>query len=125
MSENNVKSRKSAPSLKGFKIRWCKRAKLSYVQKQKVKKELYDLSDKITKVMNCTKEEYARKELAEIRFPLPSIPHLKAYLTVEYCNEGWHIFMETYSDCIGEILCENEQFIQMLNEDEVEEEETL
>jgi hypothetical protein len=115
----------SKSSLKGFKIRWCKKAKLSKDQKQKVKKDLYDLDDKIMKVMNGTKEEDSRKEVAEIRFSLPSIPNLKAYVTIEYCNDSWHIFMETYSFCIGEILREGGPFIQLLKKDEVEEEELL
>ena len=95
---------KPISSIKGFKIRWCKKAKLSKDQKQKVKKDLYELDEKIIKVMNGTKEEDSRKEVAKIRFSLPSIPHLEAYLTVEYCNDAWHIFMETYAFYIGEIL---------------------
>jgi hypothetical protein len=125
MSETNAKSRKSASSLEGFKIRWCKKAALSQDQKQAVKKDLTDLFDKIIAVMNDTKEENTRKELGEVRLRLPSIPRLKAYLTVEYCNDAWHIFMETYANCIGEIFRKDGPFIQMLDEDEVEEEETL
>jgi hypothetical protein len=121
----NQSDPKSSHYIKGFKVRWCRKANLSQDQKQKIKKDLYDLSDKIKKVMNSAKEEDSRKELAEIRFPLPSIPHLKAYLAVEYCNNAWHIFMETYSYCIGEILREGEPFIQMLKKNEIQEEETL
>jgi hypothetical protein len=115
----------SKSSLKGFQIRWCKKAKLSQAEKQKIKKDLHDMSGKILKVMEGTKEEDSRKEVAEMRFPLPSIPHLKAYLTIEYCNDEWHIFMETYSTCIGEILHEGGPFIQLLKRDEIEQEETL
>ena len=115
----------SKSSLKGFIIRWCKKAKLSQAEKQKIKKDLHDISGKILKVMEAAKDEDSRKEVAEMRFPLPSIPHLKAYLTIEYCNDAWHIFMETYSTCIGEILREGGPFIQLLKRDEIEQEETL
>jgi hypothetical protein len=112
-------------SLKGFQIRWCKKAKLSPAEKQKIKKDLHEMSGKILKVMEAAKDEDTRKEVAEMRFPLPSIPHLKAYLTIEYCNGSWHIFMETYSTCIGEILREGGPFIQMLKMNEIEQEEIL
>ena len=125
MIKKQASNRELGHDLKGFKIRWCKKAKLAREQKEEIKKDLQNLSAKIIKVMNGTKEEDSRKETAEIRFPLPSIPHLKAYLTVEYCNNAWHIFMETYSNCIGEILREGGPFIKMLKKDEVEEEEAL
>ena len=115
-------SHKPIYSLRGFKIRWCKKTKLTQAQRQNIKNDLHNLSDRIMKVMNGTKEEDSRKEIAEMRFPLPSIPHLKVYLTIEYCNNAWHIFIETYSDCIGEIVSEGRPFIQMLKKEEVEEE---
>ena len=125
MIKKQTSYREFGHDLKGLKIRWCKKARLTREQKEEVKKDLQKLSDKIIKIMNGTKEEDSRKETAEIRFPLPSIPHLKAYLTVEYCNNAWHIFIETYSNCIGEILREGGPFIKMLKKDEVEEEEAL
>ena len=125
MPKSEANLHKTVSSINSFKIRWCKKAKLSKDLKQKAKKDLYDLDDKIIKVMNGAKEEDSRKEVAEIRFSLQSIPHLKAYVTIEYCNDSWHIFMETYSFCIGEILREGGPFIQLLKKDEVEEEELL
>ena len=111
MPKSEANLHKTVSSINSFKIRWCKKAKLSKDLKQKAKKDLYDLD--------------SRKEVAEIRFSLQSIPHLKAYVTIEYCNDSWHIFMETYSFCIGEILREGGPFIQLLKKDEVEEEELL
>jgi hypothetical protein len=122
MSNKQDSSHKPIYSLRGFKIRWCKEAKLSQTEKQKIKKDLHHMSEKIMKVMNGTKEEDSRREVGEMRFRLSSFPHSKVYLTIEYCNNAWHIFMETFSDCIGEIVCEGGSFIQMLKKEEVEEE---
>ena len=122
MSSKQDSSHKPIYSLKGSKIRWCKKAKLSQTEKQKIKKDLHLMSEKIMKVIDGTKEEDSRREVGEMRFRLSSVSNLEVYLTIEYCNNAWHIFMETYSDCIGEIVSEGGPFLQMLKKEEVEEE---
>lgn len=109
-------------SIKGFRIRWNKELRLSQTQKQQLKKDLQGMSEKILLAMNCAKEEESRNEIAEMRLPLPAHAHLHAYLTVEYCNDAWHLILETYNDCIGEIMCADAKCIQMLKSSDVEEE---
>ncbi len=80
------------------------------------------MSKKIFGAMECAKEEEARNEPAEIRLPLPHHTGLHAYLTVEYCNDAWHLILETCKDCIAELICPDGECIQMLKDSDVEEE---
>jgi hypothetical protein len=109
-------------SIKGFRIRWNKKLKLSQIQKRQLKKDLHDMSERILHAMNCAKDEGFRHEIAEMRLPLPAHAHLHAYLTIEYCDDAWHLILETYNDCLGEVVCPDSTCIQMLENSEVEEE---
>jgi ubiquinone biosynthesis protein Coq4 len=56
----------------------------------------------------------------EIRLPLPSHTHRDIYLTIEYCNDGWHLILESPTEIIGEIVSRGFPFIQTLKENEIE-----
>jgi hypothetical protein len=112
-------------SLKGFQIRWYKKAKFSKAQKTQIKKSIRDMSDIILQSMGCAKKEASQDPAPEIRLPLPSLASHQVYLTVEYCNNAWHLLLETVSDCIGELVCVGFPCIQMLKSSEVEEEALL
>ncbi len=109
-------------SVKGFRIRWNKKSKLTQSQKQALKKDLLGISEEILRAMDCAKEEGARNEIAEVRLPLPTHAHLHAYLTIEYCNDAWHMILETYDECLGELVCPGNECIQMLEDHDIDEE---
>ncbi len=109
-------------SIKGFRIRWNRETKLTQIQRQQLKDDLLGMSESILHAMDCAKEEGSRNEIAEMRLPLPVHARLHAYLTVEYCNDAWHLILETYRECIGEIVCPHSKCIQVLKNSEVEEE---
>ncbi len=79
------------------------------------------MSKRVLDVMRRAREEGVQEESAVARMPLPHHAHLQAYLAIERCNDSWHIFVETLSECIGEIVGEGEPFIQVLKEGEFEE----
>jgi hypothetical protein len=112
-------------SLKGFQIHWYKKAKLSKAQKIQIKKSITDMSDTILQSMDCAKKEASEDPAFEVRLPLPFLASPQAYLTVEYCNDAWHLLLETVSDCIGELVCVDFPCIQMLKSNEIEEEALL
>ncbi len=85
-----------------------------------IKKDLLDMSKRVLDVIRCAKEENL-EEGTIARMQLPRHAHLKAYLAIERCNDTWHVFVETLSECIGEIIGEGEPFIQMLKKGEFEE----
>ncbi len=122
LPKTKMSSRSARSSLEGYRILWCRQNKLSKSDKQVIKKNLLDMSQRVLDVMKCAKEEGLQEESAIARMPLPHHAHFQAYLTIERCNGAWHIFVETLSECIGEVVGKDERFIQMLKEDEFEEE---
>ncbi len=121
MSKTKNSSHTATSSLEGYRILWCKENKLSESERLLVKKDLLGMSKRILDVMKRVKEEDLQDEGPVARMPLPRHAHLQAYLAIERCNEAWHVFVETISDCIGEIVGDGEQFIQVLKDGEFEE----
>ena len=108
-------------SIKGFQIRWSKKAKLSEAEKYQIKIKLEHMSDEILQAMNCTKTETLQNKVEQMRLPLRSKHNrFRVYLAIEYCIDGWHLILETYADCLGEIVHKGEAFIQMLKANDVE-----
>ena len=107
-------------TVKGFQICWFKKTKLSQRERQLVKKDLESMSGIIGKVLNCTKEEALENPEPEIRLPLRSQKHRDVYLTIEYCNNGWHLILESPTELVGEIVSRGFPFIQTLKENEIE-----
>ncbi len=85
-----------------------------------IKKDLLGMSQRILDVMRCAQEEGLQDGSAFARMPLSRHAHFQAYLTIERCKDAWHIFVETLSECICEIVGKDEHFIQMLKEGEYE-----
>jgi len=107
-------------TVKGLQIRWCKKAKFSKRDRQLVKRDLESMLGLINRVLNCTKEEALENPEPEIRLPLPSHTRRDVYLTIEYCNNGWHLILESPTEIIGEIVSSGFPFIQTLKENEIE-----
>ena len=107
-------------AVKGFQIRWLKKTKVSSRDRKLVKRDLKGMSEIIKKALNCTKEEALENRAAEIRLPLSSHAHRDVYLTIEYCNDGWHLILESPTEIIGEIVSRGFPFIQTLEENEIE-----
>jgi thioredoxin 1 len=107
-------------NVKGLQIRWFKKTKFSNRERQLVKRDLKNMSGIINKVLNCTKEEALENPEPEIRLPLPSHAHRDIYLTIEYCNNGWHLILESPTEIIGEIVSMGFPFIRTLKENEIE-----
>lgn len=107
-------------AVKDFQIRWFKKTKVSDRDRRLVKRDLESMSEIIKKALNCTKEEALENRAAEIRLPFPSHTHRDVYLTIEYCNDGWHLILESPTEIIGEIVSRGFPFIQTLEENEIE-----
>jgi thioredoxin 1 len=107
-------------TVKGFQIRWFKKTKVSSRDRRLVKRDLEGMSEIIKKALNCTKEEALENRVAEIRLPLPSHTRRDVYLTIEYCNNGWHLILESPTEIIGEIVRKGSPFIQTLEENEID-----
>jgi thioredoxin 1 len=107
-------------NVKDFQIRWFKKTKVSIRDRQLVKRDLQNMSEIIKKALNCAKEEGLENRASEIRLPLPSHTHRDVYLTVEYCNDGWHLILESPTEIIGEIVSRGFPFIQTLEENDIE-----
>jgi thioredoxin 1 len=107
-------------TMKGLQIRWFKKTNVSNRDRQLLKRDLENMSGIINKVLNCTKEEALENPVPEIRLPLPSHTRRDAYLTIEYCNNGWHLILESPTEIIGEIVSRGLPFIQTLKENEIE-----
>jgi thioredoxin 1 len=107
-------------NVKGFQIRWFKKTKTSSRDRKLIKRDLQSMSEIINKALKCTKEEAMEDRAGEIRLPLPSHTHRDVYLTIEYCNDGWHLILESPTDIVGEIVSEGFPFIRTLEENEVE-----
>ncbi len=122
MPKTMIKSIEPKPSLRGFRILWNRKLRLPETQKQQLKKDLREMAERIIEAKNCAKEEGLRHEIAEIRLPLPPHARLHAYLTIEYCDNAWHLILETYKNWLGEIMCPDSTCIQMLKSGDVEEE---
>jgi thioredoxin 1 len=107
-------------SVKSLQISWFKKTKVSPKDRQLMKRDLESMSAIINKVLNCTKEEALENPEPEIRLPLPSQTRRDVYLTIEYCNNGWHLILESPTEIIGEIMSRGFPFIQTLKENEIE-----
>ncbi len=70
--------------------------------------------------LNHTEDESSENKVEEVRLQIPSISHPKVYLTIECCNDAWHLILETYSDCIGEVMLGGSPSIQMLKNTDIE-----
>jgi hypothetical protein len=68
------------------------------------------------KVMHCTREEALENRPTEIRLAVAP----PVYLAVEYCQNGWHLFLETYSEAVGEIMRKGSPFITELDDKDIE-----
>jgi thioredoxin len=119
---STIRTLEEAPELnvRDFQIRWFKKTKVSSKDKRLVKKDLEKMSEIIKKALNCTREEALENRGAEIRLPLPSHAHRDVYLTIEYCNDGWHLILESPTEIIGEIVSKGLPFIETLEENEIE-----
>jgi thioredoxin 1 len=107
-------------TVKDLQIRWCKKTKFSKKDRQLVKRDLKNMLGLINKVLNSTKEEALENPEPEIRLPLPSQKTRDVYLTIEYCNNAWHLILESPTEIIGEIVSRGLPFIQTLKENEIE-----
>ena len=103
-------------SVTGCQIRWFKRTTISNKDRRTIKKNLKNTSSIIDKVMNLTKEEALENRFSEIRLPVAP----PVYLSVEYCQDGWHLGLETQSEAMGEIVCKGAQFVKELEDKDVE-----
>ena len=105
---------------KRFQIRWLK-TKISHRDRQLIGKDLQSMQDIINKAIKCTKEEAMenRPSRALIRLPLRSQTDRNICLTIEYCNDNWHLILESPTDIVGEILTQGLSFIQMLEDKEI------
>lgn len=103
-------------SIKTCQIRWHKTANVPEKDRQLIKKILQTMSDVIEKAMDYTREEGKSNRIAEVRLPVrPNV-----YLMIEYCPEGWHFILETFTECVAEIVCEGEPFVGVLDKSEYE-----
>lgn len=103
-------------SVVGCQIRWLKKTTISKKTRQLVKKNLIGIPAILEKVMNCTKEEAMENRVAEIRLAVAP----PVYLAVEYCQDGWHLALETYSEPIGEIVRKGASFVTELDDKDIE-----
>jgi thioredoxin 1 len=103
-------------SIAGCHIRWCKKTTISKTQRQLIKKNLRGMSALLEKVMNCTREEALENRVAEIRLAVAP----PVYLAVEYCQDTWHLGLETQSEAVGEIVCKGMPFMNELDDENVE-----
>lgn len=110
----------SEMTVKDLQIRWCKKTKVSSRDRQLMKRDLESMSEIIKKALSVTEEEALENRMAEIQLPLPSHKHRHVYLTIEYCTNGWHLFLESPTEIIVEIVSSRFPFIQTLKENEIE-----
>ena len=103
-------------SIVGCQIRWSKELTISKKTRQLIKKNLRGMSAILEKVMNCTREEALENRMAEIRLAVAP----PVYLSVQYCEDGWHLGLETYSEGVGEIVRKGAPFIRELDDKHVE-----
>ncbi len=114
--ERKAGPRKLKFSIKTCQIRWHRTANVSGKDRELIKKNLQTMSEVIQKAMDYTREEGKGGRVAEVRLSVrPNI-----YLMVEYCPEGWHFILETFTECIAEIMCEGEPFVGVLEKGEYE-----
>jgi len=111
----------SAPkfSIAGCQIRWCRKTTISNEIRELVKKNLRKMSTTIDKIMNVTKEETLDKKPTEIRLAIAP----PVYLAVEYCQDNWHLGLETYNEPVGEIVSKDGKFFTELDDKDVETEQ--
>jgi hypothetical protein len=107
-------------SVKGCQIRWFKRTEMSKKERKLIKKGLEGMSETIEEAICCTKGEALKNHVEEIPLPLPPRGHSDVYLTVEYCDEAWHLILESSKECIAEIVCKGLPLIGTLEDKEVE-----
>ena len=103
-------------SVVGCQIRWFKKTITSTEQRELIKKNLKGMSALLEKVISCTKEEALENRVSEIRLAVAP----PVYLAVEYCQDSWHLGLETYSEAVGEITCKGSPFTSELDDKDVE-----
>lgn len=106
------------PSFKGYKIRWCRKAKVPERTKRKIVKNLRGMAQIIGKTLNYTKEKALEGVPEEIR--LSVMPEI--YVVIEYCQNAWHLGLETTAEYLGEIVGEDVPLICLLEDNEVKSE---
>jgi len=74
----------------------------------------------IEKTMEIAKEEDLNDRPSEIRLHLASRSRQKFYLTIECCENAWHLFLETCDTIVAEIVKEKGPFIKLLKDENVE-----
>jgi len=102
--------------IEGCQIRWFKKTTISKKQRQLIKKNLRGMSALLEKVMNITREEALENRVGEIRLAVAP----PVYLAVEYCQDSWHLGLETYSEGVGEIVRKGAPFTIELDDKDVE-----
>jgi len=100
----------------GCQIRWLKKTTIPKRQRQLIKKNLRGMSPLLEKIMNITREETLEDRPTEIRLAVAP----PVYLAVEYCQDSWHMILETYSEAIGEIACKGAPFTVEFDDKDVE-----
>ncbi len=102
-------------SFKGSQIRWCKKTKVTNKDKKTIIRNLESRSKIIREAMNHTKEKALQNQVEEIRLSIkPGI-----YLVIEYCQDSWHLGLETLTDYVGEIVGKGEPLISLLEDKDV------
>lgn len=102
-------------SFKGCQIRWCKKAEVTSKDKRTITKNLESMSELIQKAMNYTKEKTLEDIAEEIRISVGP----KIYLVIEYCQNSWHLGLETTTDYVGEIVGKAAPLICLLEDKDV------
>ena len=115
---HNRPARGLAPKLPimGYQIRWYKKTTTTKKTKELIKKNLIRMSTTLEKIMNITREEALENRPSEVRLPVtPSV-----YLAVEYCQDNWHLGLETYTEPVGEVDRKGAPFVTVLDDKDVE-----
>jgi len=103
-------------SIVGCQIRWFKKTTISKKTRQTIRKKLRDMSPTLEKAMNFTREESLENRSGEIRLAVAP----PVYLAVEYCQNNWHIGLETNEEPVGEVVREGGPYIAILDDKDVE-----
>ncbi len=93
-------------------IRWCKEAKTPSKEKQAIKRKLKGMTRIIEEAMAYTKKE----PVEEVRLSVAP----EVYAVVEYCENSWHLGLETVSQYLGEVVCRGAPLICLLKDEAVE-----
>jgi thioredoxin 1 len=110
-----VKAEEFRPSFRGYTIRWCKEAKVAEKTKRRITKNLQGMSQIVGKALKYTKEKVLEGVPEEIRLSVAR----EVYLVIEYCQDAWHLGLETANSYLGEIVGEKAPLICLLEDKEV------